>query len=314
MEQPGGASQQAGEAEGIQATQSAERAGGAASGPTVLRRLLGSQLRRLREASGITREAAGHLIRGSESKISRMELGRVSFKERDVADLLTLYGVTDPEERAALLALTRQANEPGWWYRYSDLIPNWFTVYLGLEQAASLLRIYEIQYVTGLLQTEDYARAVMVGSAKLRAGASPQETERRVAFRMERQRMLDRPNPPRLWVVEDELALRRPIGGREVLRGQLKALIDACDRPNVTIQVLPFHVGWHDGKSGAFIILRFPEPEIPDLVYTEQLTSSLYLDKQEDLDAYTAAFASLTVTCPPPKYTPAILRQILKET
>src|SRR5436305_526778 len=163
---------------------STQQEGGAAGGPTVLRILLGTQLRRLREAKGVTREDAGWEIRGSESKISRMELGRVGFKERDVADLLTLYGVHDPTERDALLNLARQANNPGWWHRYSDVLPTWFQSYLGLESSAALIRTYEVQFVPGLLQTPDYARAVIqLGHRR----APTDEVDRRVSVRMTRQ-------------------------------------------------------------------------------------------------------------------------------
>src|SRR5436305_10753719 len=171
---------------------STQQEGGAAGGPTVLRILLGTQLRRLREAKGVTREDAGWEIRGSESKISRMELGRVGFKERDVADLLTLYGVHDPTERDALLNLARQANNPGWWHRYSDVLPTWFQSYLGLESAASLVRTYEIQFVPGLLQTEAYARAVILLGY---ADAAAEEIERRGRLRLERRKVLSRANP-----------------------------------------------------------------------------------------------------------------------
>src|SRR2546423_5257397 len=190
---------------------STQQEGGAAGGPTVLRILLGTQLRRLRETRGVTREDAGWEIRGSESKISRMELGRVGFKERDVADLLTLYGVHDPTERDALLNLARQANNPGWWHRYSDVLPTWFQSYLGLESSAALIRTYEVQFVPGLLQTPDYARAVI----KLSHGhESAEEIERRVDLRMRRQEILRRGDePPTLWVVIDDASLRRPIGG-----------------------------------------------------------------------------------------------------
>ncbi|MGH3921648.1 MAG: Scr1 family TA system antitoxin-like transcriptional regulator, partial [Pseudonocardiaceae bacterium] len=153
-------------------------------GPTVLRIVLGTQLRRLREASGTTREAAGYAIRASSAKISRLELGRVSFKERDVADLLILYGVRDEQEREAFLALARQANTPGWWHKYGDVLPSWFEMYVGLEQAASAIRTYEVQFVPGLLQTEDYAHAVVLLAHQ---GKPADEIERRVGLRMQRQ-------------------------------------------------------------------------------------------------------------------------------
>ncbi|MEH1100255.1 helix-turn-helix domain-containing protein [Micromonospora sp. CPCC 205561] len=284
--------------------------GGSATGPTVLRMLLGAQLRRLRESSGVTREGAGWEIRASESKISRMELGRVGFKERDVADLLTLYGVTAAEEREALLKLARDANSPGWWHRYGDVLPSWFQSYLGLEAAAALIRSYEVQFVPGLLQTREYARAVvMLGHGR----AAPAEIERRVALRMQRQRLLYRPDPPQLWAVVDEAALRRPIGGPEVMRGQVAALIEATKSPNIRLQVIPFAAGGHAAAGGAFTILRFGDQELPDIVYIEQLTSALYLDKRDDLDYYAVAMERLCVEADPPERTPEILGGILDE-
>ena len=283
---------------------------GAAGGPTVLRMLLGAHLRRLREAEGVSRETAGWEIRASESKISRMELGRVSFKERDVADLLTLYGVTDEEEREAWLTLARQANTPGWWQREGDILPSWFQPYLGLESAAVLIRTYEVQFIPGLLQTPEYARAVILLG---HGNAPPAEVERRVAVRMKRQHVLARDDPPQLWVVVDEGALRRPIGGPEVMRAQLRALVDATKLPHVRLQVIPFNVGGHAAAGGSFSILRFPEQDLPDVVYVEQLTSALYLDKRDDIDHYAAAMERLCVEAERPDRTGDILGKILRE-
>ncbi|MFI9530698.1 helix-turn-helix domain-containing protein [Micromonospora rosaria] len=284
--------------------------GGPATGPTVLRMLLGAQLRRLREGCGVTREGAGWEIRASESKISRMELGRVGFKERDVSDLLTLYGVKDPHERESLLKLARDANNPGWWHRYGDVLPTWFQSYLGLEAAAALIRSYEVQFVPGLLQTRDYARAVVsLGHRR----ATPDELDRRVDLRIQRQQLLHRPDPPQLWAVVDEAALRRPIGGREVMRGQLTALIEATRAPHVRVQVIPFDAGGHAAAGGAFTILRFGDQDLPDIVYIEQLTSAIYLDKREDLDFYAVAMERLCVEAEPPERTPQILTRIIDE-
>jgi hypothetical protein len=290
----------------------AQPEGGSAGGPTVLRILLGNQLRTLREAQGVTREAAGWEIRASESKISRMELGRVGFKERDVADLLTLYGVTDEKERDALLILAREANTPGWWQRYGDVMPSWFQSYLGLESAAALIRTYEVQFVPGLLQTPAYARAVILLG---HAGAPQEEVERRVQLRVNRQRLLHReaPEAPELWMVVDEAALRRPIGGPDVMREQIQSLIDVTKLPNVRLQVIPFIAGGHAAAGGAFTILRFPEDELPDVVYVEQLTSALYLDKQEDRDQYGFAMERLCIEAEPPTRTVEILEKILQE-
>jgi transcriptional regulator with XRE-family HTH domain len=282
-----------------------------AGGPTVLRRLLGAQLRRLRERQGITREEAGYAIRASGSKMSRLELGRVGFKERDVADLLTLYGVNDETDRDTLLALAQDANSPGWWHRYGDVLPGWFETYVGLEEAAALIRTYELQFVPGLLQTEDYARAVIsLGNSS----APAEEIEQRVSLRITRQKLLARGDAPRLWAVVDEAALRRPIGGRDVMRGQIERLIEATKLPGVILQVLPFRVGGHTAEAGAFTILRFPESDLPDVVYVEQLTSALYLDRRDDVDAYMEAMERLCVISAPPDNTAEILSRILQET
>lgn len=284
--------------------------GGSASGPTALRMLLGAQLRRLRESKGITREDAGYEIRGSDSKISRMELGRVGFKERDVSDLLTLYGVTDAKERETLLDLARQANNPGWWHRFNDILPSWFQPYLGLEAAAALIRTYEVQFVPGLLQTADYARAViLLGHER----SADEEIERRVAVRIERQRVLEHPDPPRLWALVDEAALRRPIGGAAVMRAQIASLIEVTRRPNITLQVVPFRAGGHAAAGGAFTLLRFADEDLPDVVYLEQLTGAIYLDKRDDVDAYAEVLERLAVEAEPPTNTQKILDDILRD-
>ncbi|MFI5837860.1 helix-turn-helix domain-containing protein [Micromonospora sp. NPDC051300] len=284
--------------------------GGPTSGPTVLRMLLGAQLRRLREGAAVSRESAGWEIRSSESKISRMELGRVGFKERDVADLLTLYGVAAEEDRAALLKLARDANSPGWWHRYGDVLPSWFQSYLGLEAAAALIRTYEVQFVPGLLQTAAYAREVILLGHR---GAAPAELDRRVDLRMERQGLLRRADPPQLWAVLDEAALRRPIGGPAVMREQLDALIEATAAPHVRLQIVPFTAGGHAAASGAFSILRFGDEDLPDIVYIEQLTSAIYLDKRDDLDYYAEAMERLCVEAAPPERTREMLARIRDE-
>jgi transcriptional regulator with XRE-family HTH domain len=280
-------------------------------GPTVRRILVGAQLRRLREASGLTREAAGYRIRASESKISRLELGRVGFKDRDIADLLELYGVVDEAQREALISLAREANSPGWWHSYDDVLPNWFQTYVGLEEAASLIRSYEIQFLPGLLQTEAYARAVISAGAR---DAPVTEIDRRVHLRITRQRILHREtSPPEFWGVVDEAALRRPIGGAKVMREQIEHLLELMERPNVTLQVMPFRFGSHAGESGAFSILRFPEPELPDVVYVEQLVSAYYLEKRDYVDRYSQTMDRLGVESQPPDITRRTLSKILDQ-
>ncbi|MFF3485224.1 helix-turn-helix domain-containing protein [Streptomyces sp. NPDC002701] len=271
--------------------------------------LLGSHLRRLRESRGITREKAGYSIRASESKISRMELGRVSFKTRDVEDLLTLYGIADEAERKSLLSLAKEANVAGWWHSYSDVLPSWFPTYVGLEGAAALIRSYEVQFVHGLLQTEAYAHAVVSRGMK---GASAADVERRVALRLERQKYLVAESAPQFHVVLDEAALRRPYGDRSVMRGQLQHLIDISQRSNVRLQVMPFSFGGHAGESGAFTVLSFPESDLSDVVYLEQLTSALYLDKREDVAQYEKAMKELQQDSPGPDESRDLLRGLLQ--
>jgi transcriptional regulator with XRE-family HTH domain len=281
-----------------------------AGGPTVQRLVLGGQLHKLRESRGITAEQAAESIRGSHSKISRMEHGRVGFKERDVADLLTLYGVTDTEERAALLNLAREANTPGWWHAYSDILPAWAQPYVGLEAAASVIRTYQIQIIPGLLQTEGYARALIrQGSA-----ATEDEIARRGELRASRQEILRRPDAPQLWAVVDEGALRRPVGSRQIVREQLQYLIEVADHPAVTLQIMPFAAGAHSAMGGPFTILRFAEPDLADVVYIEQLTTALYLEKPVEVDSYLEVMEQLCLQAEPVVNTAKLLHEILADT
>jgi transcriptional regulator with XRE-family HTH domain len=278
------------------------------AGPTVQRLVLGGHLRRLREDAGITTERAAIVIRGSHSKISRMEHGRVAFKERDISDLLTLYGVVGPsEEREALLRLARESGTPGWWQGYSDILPHWVEPYFGLEAAASFIREYELQFVPGLLQTESYARAV------IRLGSHPTEDEviRRAEARIARQEILRREYPPTLWAVMDESALRRVIGGPEVMRAQIRQLIEMCDHPAVTLQILPFSAGAHRAMGGPFTILRYTEPDLRDVVFIEQLTSALYLDKTTEVDSYLGVIEEVCLQAESAAKTPSLLKAAL---
>jgi hypothetical protein len=279
--------------------------------PTVLRMLLGTQLRNLRETAGIPAEKAGYTIRASRSKISRLENGRVGFKIRDVEDLLTLYGVTDEEQRSKVLALARQSNAPDWWTRYSDILPDWFETYLGLESAAATIRCFEIQFVPGLFQTEEYAQAV----TRLGHQAAPAaEIERRVALRRKRQELLTRSAPPRVWAIMDEAVLRRPVGGLMVMRAQLRHLIEASRPSHVTIQVVPFARGGHVGAGGSFSLLRFDEQYLPDIVYVEQLTSAIYLGRRSDVEHYLEIVDQLSGEALTPAATRDFIEQVINET
>jgi transcriptional regulator with XRE-family HTH domain len=279
-------------------------------GPTVPRRLLGAQLRRLREERRITLEDAGNVIRASGSKMSRLETGRVGFKDRDVADLLTFYGVTDEQQRRALRELARGASSHGWWYDYTDVLPSWFEAYIGLEEAATSIRTYEIQFVPGLLQTEDYARAItLLGHQEAPAA----EIEQRVQLRMGRQALLTKSQPVHLWAVLDEAVLRRPAGRPGVMRRQIQHLLQVAERPNVTIQVIPFSAGVHAAAGGPFSIMRFAEQDLPDVVYLEQLTSALYLDKRDSVDHYMAVMERLCLEATPTASTAKIINAILRD-
>ena len=279
-----------------------------AESPTVLRILLGAYLRRLREARRISLDEAGSVIRASASKISRLENGRVGFRDRDVVDLLAFYGVADDRQCQTLRDLAVRANSPGWWHDYADILPSWFDAYVGLEEAASQIRAFEVQFVPGLLQTEDYARGViMLGYS------NPKEIGRRVALRMARQAVLDRPDPPVMRTVLDEALLRRPIGGSRAMRSQLSHLIDMSQRPNVTIQVIPFQAGGHSAAGGSFSLLSFADYELPDVVYVEQLTSAQYLDKPEIVVGYVAVMERLCSEALSPASSVKVLRSLLRQ-
>jgi transcriptional regulator with XRE-family HTH domain len=275
--------------------------------PTVLRILLGTQLRRLRESRGISAQEAARAIRGSESKISRIELGRNAVREVDIADLLNLYGVTDSVEREQLLTLASQANQPGWWHRYQDVLPAWFQSYIGLEESAESIRSFDTQFVPGLLQTEDYSAAV------IRLGSySPDETDRLVYLRKERQRRFAS-GGLKLWAVIDEVALRRPVGTAALMRAQLEHLLDISCRPGLTIQISPFLTGASYAAPGSFSILAFATDDLPDVVYVEQLTSAMYLDKPADVDRYTEAMDHICASSTTPEQTTDLIRSMLAE-
>ncbi|MBV9449721.1 MAG: helix-turn-helix domain-containing protein [Streptosporangiaceae bacterium] len=277
------------------------------TGQASARMVLGARLRRLREAAGISAEDAANAIRASRSKICRLELGRTGFKARDVGDLLTLYGVGDDAERATMLALTEHANAASWWQEYADVVPSWLEQYLDLERVASLVRTYQVQYIPGLLQTADYARAVMSGSPY----ASDLELDRRVELRLRRQQILYAQDPVRLWAVIDEAALRRPIGGIDVMRAQIRHLIEASRLHHVNIQVLPLSAGGHAAGGGCITMLRFSEAELADVVYLEQLLSSVYLSRPGESAHYRDVLNRLAAQAEHPNVAPTTLEHIL---
>ncbi|MFE9123928.1 helix-turn-helix domain-containing protein [Streptomyces sp. NPDC007148] len=252
--------------------------------PTVGQVVLGRRLQELREAAGLKREEAARILRVGPATVRRMEAAEVALKIPYLQVLLSTYGVPDPEV-TAFVRLAEEANLPGWWQRYHDVLPDWFSLHVSLEGAARIVRSYEPHFVPGLLQTEDYARAVL--EAGTVGQVRPQDIERHVALRMARQTLLTGENPPHFWVIMDETVLRRPVSGDpKVMREQLDRLIEAGDNPRITLQVAEFAAGPHPGACTPFVLFRFGEPELPDMVYSEYLTGALYLDSRPEVSMH----------------------------
>jgi transcriptional regulator with XRE-family HTH domain len=260
--------------------------------PTVRRRRLALELRRLREVARLTCEEVAEHLECSTSKISRIETGRVSVSPRDVRDMLDLYGVS-AQQGASLVQLARDSRQKGWWHAYSDTIQPRFATYIGLESAASEIRIYEVTLIPALLQTEEYARTVITAGT---VGGDHDGVARNVELLMARQPPLTSDDPPRLWAVLDEAALRRTVGGAGLMRLQLEHLRDLSRLPNVAIQVIPFGAGAHPAMGRPFVILAFPERADPDVVYLEDLTSALYVEDVDEVDRYNMFFNHLRAT------------------
>lgn len=252
--------------------------------PTVGQVVLGRRLQELRETAGMKREEAAKALRVAPATVRRMETAEVALKIPYVHVLLQAYGVPDADVEA-FVALAEAANEPGWWQRYHDVLPEWFSLYVSLEGSAQVIRQYEPHYVPGMLQTEDYARAVLDTGTAGQAGA--EAVERHVALRMARQKLLTREHPPHWWVVMDETALRRPVSpDPQVMRAQMDRLLEVSTLDHVTLQVAEFDAGPHPGTYAPFVLFRFAEPELPDMVYTEYLTGALYLDSRQEVSAH----------------------------
>jgi transcriptional regulator with XRE-family HTH domain len=276
------------------------------SSPIARRRRLGAELRRLRLASGLTIDKVAEELEFSAAKLSRIETGHVSVSPRDVRDMLERYGVAE-EQRNKLVEAARQAREKGWWHAYSDVQSS---PYVGLENAADQLRIYEALLVPGLLQTQDYARAVI---RALFPNLRPPQVDRWIELREVRQALLKQDDPPTVWAILDEDVLRRPVGGRKVMQEQLRRLRVDSAMDNVTLQVLPLEVGEHAGMHGSFTILGFRDPAQQDLVYIENATKELYLESDEELDRYLRAFERLQAAALDPEASVAILAKLGEE-
>ncbi|MEU8873262.1 helix-turn-helix transcriptional regulator [Streptomyces javensis] len=280
------------------------------SAPTVGQVVLGKRLQDLREKAGFKRDEAARVLRVAPATIRRMETAEVALKVPYVQLLLDAYGVTG-EELDSFITLTEEANKPGWWQRFHDILPDWFSVHVSLEGAAEMIRAYEPHFVPGLLQTEEYARAVMQTGAVGQAG--PRRAERHVALRMERQSLLTRRDPPRLWVVMDETVLRRRVGSAAVMRQQVDRLLEAVEMPHITLQVSEFTSGHHPGTYGPFVLFRFAVPELPDMVYVEYLTGAVYLDERIEVASHLEAMDRMAAQAATARRTKEILRDFRKE-
>ncbi|MGW6354275.1 MULTISPECIES: helix-turn-helix transcriptional regulator [unclassified Streptomyces] len=283
------------------------------SAPTVGQVVLGRRLQDLRERAGLKREEAAKVLRVAPATVRRMEMAEVGLKIPYLQLLLKSYGVTD-EEAEAFVTLAEEANKPGWWQRFHDILPGWFSMYVSLEGAASLIRSYEPHFVPGLLQTEDYARGVLRSGAVGRALAEdPDVVERHVALRMQRQELITREDAPRLWMVMDETALRRPVGGPDVMRGQIDRLLEVTELANVTLQIAEFAAGPHPGTYGPFVLFRFAMSELPDMVYSEYLTGAVYLDARPEVATHLEVMDRMAAHAATAHRTKDILRDLRKE-
>ncbi|WP_328316634.1 helix-turn-helix domain-containing protein [Streptomyces sp. NBC_00388] len=280
------------------------------SAPTVGQVVLGKRLQELRERAGLSREQAAKVLRVAQATIRRMETAEVALKIPYVQLLLKAYGINDAENDA-FVELTEEANQPGWWQRFHGILPDWFSMYVSLEGAASLIRQYEPHFVPGVLQTEEYARAVMLSGAV--GETSPADIDRHVALRMERQSLLTRPDAPTLWVVMDETVLRRHAGGPDVMRGQVDKLLRAAELPHVTLQIAEFSGGHHPGTYGPFVLFRFAMPELPDMVYSEYLTGAVYLDARPEVAAHLEVMDRMAAQAATAQRTKEILKDFRKE-
>jgi transcriptional regulator with XRE-family HTH domain len=276
--------------------------------PTVRRRRLAAELRQLRERAQLTCEEAAERLECSASKISRMETGRVSVTPRDVRDLMDIYRAP-PELQDALVQLARESRQKGWWHAYGDSVQPHFATYLGMEGAASEIRVYAVSRIPGLLQTVDYSRAVL--TAELVHGQQS-NLDRATAMMAERRRMAST-SGPNIWAVLDEAAVRRDVGGHEVMRAQLEFLLEVGTQPGISVQVIPFSAGAHPGMGRPFTILAFPEVADPDVVHVTGLTSGLWLEDMNDVHHYNVFFNHLCATALSFEDSAALIMQVLKE-
>ncbi|ARF60416.1 MULTISPECIES: helix-turn-helix transcriptional regulator [Streptomyces] len=278
------------------------------SAPTVLRMILGRRLQDRRLGAGASLEDAARALRVKTLTIRRLEKAEVALKPLYVEKLLETYGA-DRREIDEFVDLAEQANKPGWWHSYRDAVPDWFTAYVSLESGAKTLRTYEPQYVTGLLQTPDYARAVLRGGLP---NGGEEELTRRVELRLRRQNLLEREDAPTLWVVMEEAVLHRAVGSPDVMREQVERLLEFSELPHVSIDIVPFSAGAHSGACAPFTYFRFEEPELPDIVYSELLSAAVYFDQRADVVSHLEAHTRMALMTSSEDST-ALLNRMRKE-
>ena len=277
------------------------------TGPTVRRRRLGTELRKLRESSGLKLEEVAALLDVASSTLSRIETGKAPTKSAYLNQMLETYGVVDPAQRQVLVDMAREGHRKGWWAAYDDVLPSGFDIYVGLEAETAAVRGYEISVVHGLLQTPDYARAVL---REMFPRHGVEQIERMVDLRLERQRRLDEDPPLELWAILDEAAIRRPVGGRTVMRCQLRHLLEMAQRPGLTVQVLPFDCGAHAGHGGPFSILEFPNRTDSEVAYVESVAGIIYLEKDREVRARAEAFDRLRAAALAPGASADLIAQV----
>ena len=280
------------------------------TGPTVRRRRLGTELRKLRESNGYKLEEVAAQLGVAPSTLSRIETGKAPTKSAYLSQMLEKYGVVDPAQRQVLVDMAREGHRKGWWAAYDDVLPSGFDIYVGLEAETAAVRGYEVAVVHGLLQTPDYARAVL-GEMFPRHGA--EQIDRMVALRMERQRRFDDDPPLELWAILDEAVIRRPVGGRAVMRTQLEHLLGMAARPGLTLQVLPFSCGAHAGHAGAFSILEFPNRSDSEVAYVESVAGTTYLEKDREVRVQVEAFDRLRAAALAPGASASLIAQVAQE-
>jgi transcriptional regulator with XRE-family HTH domain len=280
------------------------------TGPTVRRRRLGTELRKLRESNGYKLEEVAGQLGVAPSTLSRIETGKAPTKSVYLNRMLEMYGVVEPGQRQVLVDMAREGHRKGWWAAYDDVLPSGFDIYVGLEAETAAVRGYEISVVHGLLQTPDYARAVL---REMFPRYGHEQLDRLVDLRIERQRRFDDDPPLELWAILDEAVIRRPVGGSQVMRGQLEHLLDMAARPGVTVQVLPFDCGAHAGHLGPFSILEFPDRTDSEVAYVESVAGNIYLEKDREVRTQVEAFDRLRAAALAPAASVELIAQIARE-